>query len=187
MTQAEEQKLIEIVLAGRPDRFADIIDTYQQRVHSLVAGIVADVSTADEVTQDVFIKVFQQLGKFKGESSLGSWIYRITYNTAIDAARKSRQEATRLDSLQLSQLSDTDVEALLDADSSDGSEERIALLEQAMEKISAEERALITMQYYEELSVKEMARITGLTEANVKVKLMRTRKKLYILMTGQTT
>lgn len=55
MTQAEEQKLIEIVLAGRPDRFADIIDTYQQRVHSLVAGIVADVSTADEVTQDVFI------------------------------------------------------------------------------------------------------------------------------------
>lgn len=133
-------------------------------------------------------KVFQNLEKFKGKSSLSSWIYRITYNTAIDAARKSRQEATRLDSLQLSRLSDTEVDALLDADdSSDSSEERIALLEQAMEKITAEERALITMQYYEDLSVKEISQISGLSEANVKVKLMRTRKKLYILMTGQTT
>lgn len=181
MILTEQHRLIDEILSGRTDRFGIIVDTYSDRIHALVAGIAGDPMTADELTQDVFIKAFRTLGSFKKSSSLETWLYRISYNTAIDHTRKQRNEALRLDDLQLERLSDTDVGNLLDSE--DDTDPRLALLPDALDRLPADDRALLTFFYYEDMSVRDISAVTGIKESNIKVKLLRARKKLYAIIT----
>ena len=147
----------------------------------LVDRIVSCQEEAEELTQDVFLKAFQQLSSFKAESSFSTWIYRIATNTALSAIRKRKNEVIRLDDSLFANLSDTQVDGALE----DDSEEQLQRLQRAMEQLEADERALITLYYMEEKPLAEVAFIMGLTEANVKVKLHRIRKKLYIFIKNQ--
>ena len=136
---------------------------------------------AEELTQDVFLKAFQQLSSFKAESTFSTWIYRIAINIAISAVRKKRNDVLRLDDSVFANLSDTQVDAALE----DESEEQMERLQQAMNQLEADERALITLYYLEEKPLAEVAFILGMTEGNAKVKLHRIRKKLYVLIKNQ--
>ena len=147
----------------------------------LVDRIVSCPEDAEELTQDVFLKAFQQLSSFKAESSFSTWIYRIATNLAISAVRKKRNDVLRLDDSVFANLSDTQVDEALE----DDSEEQMERLQQAMNQLEADERALITLYYLEEKPLAEVAFILGLTEGNAKVKLHRIRKKLYVLIKNQ--
>ena len=136
---------------------------------------------AEELTQDVFLKAFQQLSSFKAESSFSTWIYRIATNVAISAVRKKRNDVLRLDDSVFANLSDTQVDEALENES----EEQMERLQQAMNQLEADERALITLYYLEEKPLAEVAFILGMTEGNAKVKLHRIRKKLYVLIKNQ--
>ena len=181
MTKAEQHKLIDEIRQGRTDRFSIIVDMFSDKVHALVAGIAGDPMTADELTQDVFIKAFRSLGSFKSNSSLGSWIYRIAYNTAIDHSRRSRNNPLRFDDLHTERLSDSEVDAFLD--SPDENDSRLALLPTALDMLPANDRAILTMFYYEDMPIREIACIMDIKENNVKVRLLRSRKKLYAIIT----
>jgi RNA polymerase sigma-70 factor (ECF subfamily) len=150
-------------------------------VFVLVDRIVSCQEDAEELTQDVFLKAFQQLSSFKAESSFSTWIYRIATNLAISAVRKKRNDVLRLDDSVFANLSDTQVDEALE----DDSEEQMERLQQAMNQLEADERALITLYYLEEKPLAEVAFILGLTEGNAKVKLHRIRKKLYVLIKNQ--
>ena len=147
----------------------------------LVDRIVSCQEDAEELTQDVFLKAFQQLSSFKAESSFSTWIYRIATNLAISAVRKKRNDVLRLDDSVFANLSDTQVDEALE----DESEEQVERLQQAMNQLEADERALITLYYLEEKPLAEVAFILGMTEGNAKVKLHRIRKKLYVLIKNQ--
>ena len=147
----------------------------------LVDRIVSCQEDAEELTQDVFLKAFQQLSSFKAESSFSTWIYRIATNIAISAVRKKRNDVLRLDDSVFANLSDTQVDEALE----DESEEQMERLQQAMNQLEADERALITLYYLEEKPLAEVAFILGMTEGNAKVKLHRIRKKLYVLIKNQ--
>ena len=147
----------------------------------LVDRIVSCQEDAEELTQDVFLKAFQQLSSFKAESSFSTWIYRIATNVAISAVRKKRNDVLRLDDSVFANLSETQVDEALE----DDSEEQMERLQQAMNQLEADERALITLYYLEEKPLAEVAFILGMTEGNAKVKLHRIRKKLYVLIKNQ--
>ena len=147
----------------------------------LVDRIVSCQEDAEELTQDVFLKAFQQLSSFKAESSFSTWIYRIATNIAISAVRKKRNDVLRLDDYVFAHLSDSQVDEALE----DESEEQMERLQQAMNQLDADERALITLYYLEERPLAEVAFILGMTEGNVKVKLYRIRKKMYVLIKNQ--
>ncbi len=185
MTTAEQHRLIEEIRGGRTDKFGVIVEAYSDRVHALVAGIAGDDMTADELTQDVFIKAFKSLSSFRSKSTLDTWIYRIAYNTAIDHTRSKRNDALRLDDLQTERLSDTEVDAFFDQ--SNEEDPRLEALTTALDMLDADDRALLTMYYYEDLPVRDIAQVTGLKENNVKVKMLRARKKLYAIITHLTT
>lgn len=174
----DEAHIIREVLSGKTARYEYFLDKYGQQVFLLVARIVSCQEDAEELTQDVFLKAFQQLASFKEESSFSTWLYRIAYNAAVSAVRKRRHEVLHWDDAVLANLSDTQVDEALE----DESEERLQCLSVAMEKLGADERALITLYYMEDKPLAEIAFILGLTENNAKVKLHRIRKKLYILM-----
>ena len=177
----EEAHIIKEILNGKTEQYEYFLDRYGQQVFVLVDRIVSCQEDAEELTQDVFLKAFQQLSSFKAESSFSTWIYRIATNLAISAVRKKRNDVLRLDDSVFANLSDTQVDQALE----DDSEEQMERLQQAMNQLEADERALITLYYLEEKPLAEVAFILGMTEGNAKVKLHRIRKKLYVLIKNQ--
>lgn len=177
----EESYIIKEILNGKTEQYEYFLDRYGQQVFVLVDRIVSCQEDAEELTQDVFLKAFQQLSSFKAESSFSTWIYRIATNLAISAVRKKRNDVLRLDDSVFANLSDTQVDEALE----DESEEQMERLQQAMNQLEADERALITLYYLEEKPLAEVAFILGITEGNAKVKLHRIRKKLYVLIKNQ--
>ena len=177
----EEAHIIKEILNGKTEQYEYFLDRYGQQVFVLVDRIVSCQEDAEELTQDVFLKAFQQLSSFKAESSFSTWIYRIATNIAISAVRKKRNDVLRLDDSVFANLSDTQVDEALE----DDSEEQMERLQQAMNQLEADERALITLYYLEEKPLAEVAFILGMTEGNAKVKLHRIRKKLYVLIKNQ--
>ena len=179
--KTEEAHIIQEILKGKTEQYEYFLDRYGQQVFVLVDRIVSCQEDAEELTQDVFLKAFQQLSSFKAESSFSTWIYRIATNVAISAVRKKRNDVLRLDDSVFANLSDTQVDEALE----DDSEEQMERLQQAMNQLEADERALITLYYLEEKPLAEVAFILGMTEGNAKVKLHRIRKKLYVLIKNQ--
>ena len=177
----EEAQIIKEILNGKTEQYEYFLDRYGQQVFVLVDRIVSCQEDAEELTQDVFLKAFQQLSSFKAESSFSTWIYRIATNLAISAVRKKRNDVLRLDDSVFANLSDIQVDKALE----DDSEEQMERLQQAMNQLEADERALITLYYLEEKPLAEVAFILGMTEGNAKVKLHRIRKKLYVLIKNQ--
>ena len=177
----EESHIIKEILNGKTEQYEYFLERYGQQVFVLVDRIVSCQEDAEELTQDVFLKAFQQLSSFKAESSFSTWIYRIATNLAISAVRKKRNDVLRLEDSVFANLSDTQVDEALE----DESEEQMERLQQAMNQLEADERALITLYYLEEKPLVEVAFILGITEGNAKVKLHRIRKKLYVLIKNQ--
>ena len=177
----DEAHIIKEILHGNTALYEYFLDRYGQQVFVLVDRIVSCQEDAEELTQDVFLKAFQQLSSFKAESSFSTWIYRIATNVAISAVRKKKNDTIRLDESVFFNLSESQVDEALE----DESEEQLQRLQRAMEKLEADERALVTLYYMEEKPLSEVAFILGMTEGNVKVKLHRIRKKLYIFIKNQ--
>ena len=93
----EEAHIIKEILNGKTEQYEYFLGRYGQQVFVLVDRIVSCQEEAEELTQDVFLKAFQQLSSFKAESSFSTWIYRIATNTALSAIRKRKNEVIRLD------------------------------------------------------------------------------------------
>jgi len=172
---------IERIQAGDTASFACLLNRYSCQVHSLIFKIVRNREDAEELSQDVFIKVFKRLNSFKGDSSFSTWIYKIAYNTAISETRKRKHEYLAIEESIINNVSEKAVDEALGRSDSD---EQIQKLEAALEKLSPDERAIILLFYMEEKSVDEVVAITGFSVSNVKTKLHRIRKKLYVLLTS---
>ena len=177
MERMSDASYIEKVLNGETGCFAHLLERYSKQVFSLIVRIVGNREDAEELTQDVFIKAYESLSRFRRESSFPTWIYRIAYNMAISATRKKVMNTLPIDDLQLSEAPDEPSET--DFGYSD-TEMRITYLNRALEHLSPHERALILLFYKENQSMEDIAMITGLTATNVKTKMCRIRKKLYV-------
>lgn len=172
--------IIDRVKNGDKNAYSQIVDRYKDKVYSLVYGIVRNEETAQELAQDIFIKAFTALKKFRKESSFSTWIYRIAYNTAISETRKNKLKVLSFDE-QLEKASSEDLSASLEAE--DNNKAKKELLHQALNQLHAEERLILMLYYFEEQSIDEISKSSGLSQSNVKVKLFRLRNKLKDIMT----
>lgn len=170
---------IEKIRSGNADCFAPILDRYGVQVFTLIVKIVGNREDAEELTQDVFVKAFRSLSSFRGDSSFSTWIYRIAYNTAVSATRGKKTDFVPADENSLSNVPDEPDETMFGTSDTD---DRLARLHLALERLTPEERAMIMLFYKEDKSMEEIAVITGLTETNVKTKIFRIRKKLFVLI-----
>lgn len=174
----DERHIIQRILRGETALYEHLVQTYGQQVFTLIVRMVSNQEDAEELTQDTFLKAFQHLSSFKENCSFSTWIYSIAYNTAISSLRKRKFDTCVMDPATLAGISDAQVDEALNEES----EEQIARLNRAIERLNPEERTLISLFYYEEKTLNEVALILGLTENNAKVKLYRVRKKIYALM-----
>lgn len=170
-----DNKVIEEIINGDVAAYATIVNRYKDKVYSLVFGILRNETVAEEVAQDVFVKAYAALKKFRRESSFSTWIYRITYNAAISETRKKRHKIHSFDE-QLEKSSSMDFSRLIETE--EENELKKELLHRAIDNLQAEERLILMLFYFEEQSIEEISISSGLSKSNVKVKLHRLRSKL---------
>jgi RNA polymerase sigma-70 factor (ECF subfamily) len=172
-----ETDLIAGLRRQSPKAQQETIDRYGREVFAQVVRLVAVTENAEEVYQDVFMKVFSNIGQHDaGRASLRTWISRIAYNEAVSFLRRKRLPVVYFEdrSHEADKLSDAEVDETL----GHANAETVQLIRAALKHLPPEERALVTMFYYEERSLKEIADITESIPTTVASRLSRTRKKL---------
>ena len=97
MTLREERQRVQRIQAGDRQAFAELLDAYETRVYRLALRFTDSVPDAEDVTQDIFLAVYNGLGRFRGDSALGTWIYRIAMNHCLEYRRKRRLESIPYD------------------------------------------------------------------------------------------
>ncbi len=169
------------VIGGNPASFAVLVEKYKQMAFSLSLKITKNREDAEEVAQDAFIKAYRSLGNFKGGATFKTWFFRIVYTTAISRVRTKPKHLVSFEDHKISDKELMDAESAIDQLTA---EERSFHLYQAIELLDPGERAILNLYYFEDLPVEEIAEIVDLSVSNVKVKLFRSRKKLYVKLHG---
>lgn len=172
MMNLEDIEYIRLVRSGNTGAFAGIVNKYKKTVFNIVSKIISDTQHAEDIAQDVFIKVFQSLDKFKEKSKFSTWLYSITYNTTISETRKMKNKRMSFRDYH-SGVEDNEFSDELDEVSK---EEKLQCLESILKQMPAEDSLLITLYYLEDQPVADIAEITGLSQSNVKTRLFRIRK-----------
>jgi len=167
--QPADERLIEAVLLG----FGLLVSRYKKKVFLIVAKYARDADELDDVCQDIFIKIYQGLKKYRGDAPFDHWLSKLAVNACYDLLRK-RQRAP--DKVPMETL---DFSTLIMPDRGEMSgNEAWEILRPALARLSPEDRLVITLLNLEEKSVREIAALTGWSEAKVKVRAFRARKEL---------
>ncbi len=179
MSLKPDQHYIDRIRNGDANAFAVLVDRYKDMVYTLALRMLRQKEDAEEVAQDVFLKSYQGLNKFKGDAKFSTWLYSITYNRSLDYVRKNgRTVATiSMDKYDIKNISG--LESALDLLETGERKKQIKL---AIEELPADDATLITLFYFEELTLIEIAKVMGLNSNLVKVRLHRSRKKLAVIL-----
>jgi len=181
MTIEEEHKIIDKVLSGNTNSYARLVDEYKHMAFTVAVRILRNREDAEETAMDAFIKAYEKLNEFNKTSKFSSWLYKITYNAAIDKKRKVQPNFLSIDSINEDSVY---LDKIMFENATDElgqiiEKDRQHYVRKALDSLSEEESVIISLYYLSGTTVKEIADITGLTVSNVKVKLFRSRNKLY--------
>ncbi len=165
--------------AGREDGFEELVRRYQRPIAAYVYRMVGDYDAALDLTQEVFIKVYGSLARYRSEYKFSTWIYKIAHNTAIDHLRK---HAVHVQALVDERVGEQRELPVADNDPSPEQEyagkERRAEIEAVVCKLAAPYRELIVLRHSHDLSYDEIAEVTGLPLGTVKNRLFRAREAM---------
>ncbi|MGN7864617.1 RNA polymerase sigma factor [Chryseobacterium sp. 22458] len=145
--------------------FEEIYELYWQKIFRLCMGYVNDPELAQDLAQETFIIVWQQLPKFRNESSVGTWIFRIASNNCLRQIEKEKKFAK------------ADLPINLEEKKQESLEPQIQLLYQLISELPETDRIIISLEL-EEVKQAEIAHIVGLSESNIRVKIHRIKDKL---------
>jgi len=157
---------------GNTSAFDEIVKRYQRKVYTLARRILGNHEDADDIAQEVFIKLFYSLNDFKGESSLFTWIYRITVNECKSFLRKKKiKEFVQDEVANLLKFGQTPDQELFEK------EER-NLIERAVEKLPTKQRMIFVMRFFEDLDYQEIAKILNKPIGTLKANYFHAVKKI---------
>ncbi|GAA4270974.1 RNA polymerase sigma factor [Aquimarina gracilis] len=179
MNHQTDQYYINQVLEGQVNAFSVLVERYQSLVYTVVYRMIKNKELAEEVSQDSFIKAYKSLSKYRGDSKFSTWLYTIAYRKSLDAIKANKRMIT---SELIEEINEGEIELVTDALNYLQAKERKEIISDSIMQLPQDEAVIITLYYFEEKSVKEIVEIVGLTADNVKIKLYRSRKKLYSIL-----
>ncbi len=165
--------LIDRFLTGDTPSLEILLERYLQGIFAICFRICQDTDDANDITQNVCMKIMKYLGGFKRESELKTWIYRIAYNESLYFL-KSRKEYVELENVE-SYLWKEDVH---DIDTKDME----SCVRSSIEKLSPIDKTIILLFYYDDLKIREIADITQINENTIKTRLARAKLFLQPLL-----
>lgn len=175
-----EEQLIKELKAGKESAFNRLIEEHKNRVYRIALSLVKNPTDAEDVAQDVFIKIYTSVSSFKGNSSLATWIYKITYNMSLDFLKSKNRRIKRFKTLD----DPEDAEILSLSDDSflpEKAYENLELkkdLDAALEQLPEDQREMVTLKDVHGFSYEEIIEMTGLKEGTMKSRLNRARASL---------
>ncbi|RLE14294.1 RNA polymerase subunit sigma-24 [Candidatus Aerophobetes bacterium] len=166
---------------GDESSFKELVERYQSRVYSIVLAMLGDKNDADDLSQEVFLKVYRFIHQFKGRSKFFTWLYRLTINTCISARNRKKRnnqillsqsfkkDFTPIDTLQ------NDAKSPIEILQNRELEKKIKL---ALDSLSDGLKEVFVLREIEDLSYKQLSRILHCPEGTVKSRLFRAREEL---------
>lgn len=179
MSLDQDQSYIDKVLNGDTHAFTVLVDRYKHMVFTLAIKILRNREEAEEVSQDVFVKMHEALPTFKGDSKFSTWLYKIAYHRSLDYLKKQKRTLT---TTSLDEFAEHHIPSLENTLAVLEAKERKAILKNAMNELQDEDSIVLTLHYFEELSLKEVSKIIGVEANTVKVRLFRSRKRLAAIL-----
>ncbi len=180
--QHSDYYYIDSVLSGNRNDYRYLVERRSSMSYSVALKIVKNETEAEEIVQEAFIKAYNVLHTFKKKSKFSTWLYRIVYNMAINHSNSKVYRNLYDDNSEIKDNSLYEETELMEIDENEQTAEK---LNWAVKQLPEDEQVIITLFYNDDISIADIAKITNLSEANVKVKLHRMRKKLYQLMTTE--
>ena len=174
--QSEDKDIIESFMNGNKSAFNLIVLKYQRRIYWVIRKLVLDHDDADDITQEVFLKLYKSLGDFRGEAALFTYIYKIAVNYSLNHIKKNKMLSTykkdidsevfriKSDEVNSDELYDKDINA--------------KVIQNAIQKLPEQQRAVFTLRFYEELPYEEIANILGTSVGGLKANYFHAFKKI---------
>jgi RNA polymerase sigma-70 factor (ECF subfamily) len=173
----EEKELVQAAQAGSDEAFAALVERYRIKMFNLAFSITRDPDLADDLAQDVFIKAFESLPKFKSRSGFGTWLYRIAVNASMDHLRRERRFKIAAYKARASEPTVQDDEILQREIENDRAAKR-KLLHQALRSLPDKHRIILTLRDVRGLPYKEISGMLDISAGTVDSRLHRARQKL---------
>jgi RNA polymerase sigma factor (sigma-70 family) len=177
-----EHHYINQILDGNTNAFSVLVDQYKDLVFTLAYKMMKNKEEAEEVSQDTFIKVFNSLAKFRGDSKFSTWIYKITYNTSLDRLKKRKKENSIV---YLEDFNEEEIKVIESMIEHIDEKERNQKVQECLQLLPSEDAFLLTLYYFDDQSLEEIAKVIDTNSNNVKIKLFRSRKKLTSILKDQ--
>ena len=170
---SDEELVSSYVETRQNDFFEQLYDRYCHKVHRKCLSFTKDQVQAEDLTQDIFLKLVTKLDSFKYQARFSTWLYSITYNYCADQTRlRNRRD-------EIAVGDDWDLFGPVEEENlTEQHEQSAQYLKQAMDLLAVEERQLLLLKYQQEVSIKELAGQNDLTESAVKMRLKRSRDRL---------
>jgi RNA polymerase sigma-70 factor (ECF subfamily) len=185
-SETSDHELVQRARAGELDAFEALTTRYEQRVYSLALRMLRQEQDAEDVTQQTFLSALENLEGFRGEASFSTWLLRIASHAALKVIRKRKglETVSLEEATEASEHSDSVPHPEFIADWRQSPEQLVQkheiqhLLDEALARLDEKHRLVFLLRDVEGLSIHETAEALDLSEANVKVRLLRARLQL---------
>ena len=179
LTAASDRELVATAVSGAEGSFEELVRRYQRPISAYVYRMVGNYESALDLTQEIFIKVYSSLRRYRAEFKFSTWIYKIAHNSAVDHLRRN---ATREQSLIMGPEGDQydlPVESgRLSPEQESERKERRSEIESVVRSLPGNYRELIILRHSQDLSYEEIVEVTGLPLGTVKNRLFRAREMM---------
>ncbi|NOU48347.1 MAG: RNA polymerase sigma factor [Bacteroidales bacterium] len=178
-------ELIDIILSGDKNKYAILIEKYQPMVFRVCRGFVFYKEDADDLMQEVFIKVFRALDTFNQQAAFSTWLYRITLNTCLNYKRKTERNQffLRFNKLGIRDLKKSETlmsESIQQADQPMIDNQHATQIKQAINRLPEKQQAAFVLSKYEDMPQQEIAQVMNISVGAVEQLLFRARENLRI-------
>jgi len=171
-----DEEIVSFIIKGRTELFSVIIDRYQSKVFSTVCHYTHDHEEARDLTQEIFIKLYNNLQSYKSKASFSTWLYRIAVNRCIDWTRKKKLQT--VSTIYDSSDEEIDIYDTI-TDSGGGPEETLikqenkAYIREVVEDLPEIYKTVIILYYFEDFSPREISDITDVPKRTIETRLYR--------------
>ena len=170
---SDEEVVAKIVESQNPALISILYDRYGEKVFRKCMSFVKEPAIAEDLTHDIFIKVYLNLSSFKKKSRFSTWLYSITYNFCVDYIRKSKKNKWVSIEDQIGIENDYAMDNLEDI-----KHIRTEQLGKLLEKVKDEEKMILLMKYKDGMSIKEIQKALSISESAVKMRIKRAKEKV---------
>ena len=172
-----DEDLVKAIVSSNDTLLFEILyDRYSKMVYNKCRGFSKSDDEAQDLTQDIFLKLFVKLSTFKGKSKFSTWLYAFTYNHCVNYVNRNTAKKIEKKSVDATYIEDSGYR--IDANDDDINQLKVEKLKEALELISPEEKMILMLKYQDLLSIKDLTGILNIGESAVKMRIKRAKEKL---------